>query len=230
MRYNTHFTAQIPTFSPNQAIGSDPRMKFLIEMLSVILFFAAYFLYQSIPTPIIETINNSAPISFIPGSSGDAIYFATLIGILVSGLVALLHLLRYQEIHKNKSFTFLAFLVLGGATIIFRDPAFIKWKPTVVNLAFALVFFASSFIGNKPLVERFMGNSIDAPKLIWQKLNIVWVSFFIMLAVLNLFVAYNFSEEFWVGFKLFGVIGLTILFIIMQMMWLSRYIIIKTEV
>ena len=204
-------------------------MKFFIELLSVLLFFAVYFLYRFIPAQIIEAINDVAPFTFTPGASSDAIYFATLIGIIASGIVALAHALKYRELHKNKTFTFLAFLVLGGATLLFRDPAFIKWKPTVVNLVFALLFFGSSFIGKKPLVERFMGNAIEAPKQIWQKLNTAWILFFITLAALNLYIAYNFSEEFWVGFKFFGVIGLTILFIITQMMFLSRYVVIKSE-
>ena len=204
-------------------------MKFFVELLSVILFFAAYFVYKFIPAEIVDTINNVAPFTFIPGNSSDSIYFATLIGIIASGLVALAHVLKYRELHKNKTFTFLAFLFLGGATLLFHDPDFIKWKPTVINLIFALLFFASYFIGKKPLVQRFMGNAIEAPKQIWQKLNLAWISFFITLAALNLYIAYSFSEEFWVGFKLFGVIGLTILFIIMQMMFLSRYIVVKSE-
>lgn len=204
-------------------------MKVFVELLSVILFAAAYVLYKFIPVSYIESVNNLVPFTFTPEQSSDAIYFATLVGILSSALVVIAHALQYWELNKNKFFAFMAFLVFGGATLLIRDPAFIKWKPTVVNLGFALVFFASTFIGQKPLVERFMGNAIDAPKTIWNKLNSAWILFFIAIATLNLFIAYNFSEEFWVGFKLFGVLGLTILFLIMQMMLLSRYIIVKSE-
>ena len=122
-------------------------------------------------------------------------------------------------------------LLINLAHLHFRpaQPAFIKWKPTVVNFGFALVFFVSFYVGKKPLVQRFMGHAIDAPKHIWNKLNTAWISFFITLALLNLYIAYNFSEEFWVGFKFFGVMGLTILFIIMQVMILNRYIAVKSE-
>lgn len=204
-------------------------MKVFVEFLSVILFAAAYVLYKFIPASYIESINYWVPFTFTPGQSSDAIYFATLVGILSSALVVIAHAFQHRELNKNKFFAFIAFLIFGGATLLIRDPAFIKWKPTVVNLGFALIFFASSYIGKKPLVERFLGNAIDAPKTIWNKLNTAWILFFVLIAALNLFIAYNFSEEFWVGFKLFGVLGLTILFLIMQMMLLSRYIIVKPE-
>ena len=204
-------------------------MKAFVEFLSVILFALAYVLYKFIPASAVEFVNALIPFTFTPGLQSDAIYFATVTGILVSALVALAHLLKYRELNKNKFFAFLAFLVLGGATLLIRDPAFIKWKPTLVNLGFALVFFASFYIGKKPLVERFMGNAIEAPRQIWIKINTAWILFFIAIAALNLLIAYNFSEEFWVGFKLFGVIGLTILFLVMQMFLLSRYIVIKSE-
>lgn len=204
-------------------------MKVFVEFLSVILFAAAYGLYTLIPESMIQSINNTVPFTFTPNLQSDAIYFATLIGILSSALVVLAHAFNYREINKNKMFAFLAFVVFGGATLFIRDPAFIKWKPTVVNLGFALVFFASTYIGKKPLVERFMGNAIEAPRPIWHKLNSAWILFFVVIAALNLFIAYNFSEEFWVGFKLFGVLGLTILFLIMQMILLSQYIVVKPE-
>ena len=85
------------------------------------------------------------------------------------------------------------------------------------------------FIGEKSLIERFLGNAIAAPKSIWIKLNLAWVVFFIAIAGLNLYIAYTFSEEIWVNFKLFGVIGLTILFMIIQMIILSRFMTTKPE-
>lgn len=204
-------------------------MKFFFELLPIILFFAAYKLYTLIPAPIIDSINAVLLFEFIPGESSNAIYFATLIAIIASGITVLIHALRHHELNKNQTITFVLFVIFGGATLLFRDPTFIKWKPTVINLVFALLFFASTFIGKKSLVERFMGNAIEAPKPIWNKLNTAWISFFVVIAALNLYIAYNYSEEIWVNFKLFGVIGLTILFLIMQMMLLSRYIIAKPE-
>ena len=120
-------------------------------------------------------------------------------------------------------------MVFGGATLFLHDPTFIKWKPTVINLAFALIFLGSMFIGDKPLAQRFLGNAVEAPRNTWNKLNTAWIIFFVFVAALNLYIAYNFSEEIWVNFKLFGMIGLTIAFIIIQMILLNRYISVKPE-
>jgi len=204
-------------------------MKFLFEMLPVILFFAAYKLYAMIPPSIIEAINQVMPFTLSPAEKADSIYFATLVGIFIAGITVLIHYIKTRSFEKNQTITFVLFLFFGGATLLLRDPTFIKWKPTVINLIFAAIFFGSMFIGKKSLIERFMGNAIEAPKSIWIKLNIAWVIFFIAIAALNLYIAYTFSEETWVNFKLFGVIGLTIVFMIIQMIFLSRFIANKSE-
>lgn len=204
-------------------------MKFLFEMLPVILFFAAYKLYAMIPPPIIESINQVMPFTLNPAEKADSIYFATLVGIIVAGIAVLIYYLKTKSFEKNQTITFVLFLLFGGATLFLRDPTFIKWKPTVINLIFALLFLGSMFIGKMSLIERFMGKAIEAPKAIWTKLNVAWVVFFIAIAVLNLYIAYTFSEETWVNFKLFGVIGLTIGFMIIQMIILNRYVIVKPK-
>lgn len=204
-------------------------MKFLIEFLPIILFFAAYKLYSLIPAPIIESINSLMPFSLTPGSEPDSIYFATLVAIVISGITVLIHFIRHRDFNKNQTITFVLFLIFGGATLLLRDPTFIKWKPTVINLVFALIFLGSTFIGDKPLAQRFLGGAIDAPRSILKKLNTAWIIFFVFVAVINLYIAYNFSEAIWVNFKLFGMIGLTIAFIIIQMIILSRYITVKPE-
>ena len=204
-------------------------MKFFFEFLPVILFFAAYKLYSLIPAPIIDTINSTAPFTLNAGKESDAIYFATLIAIIISGVTVLVHYLKHQSFNKNQTITFVLFIIFGGATIFLRDPTFIKWKPTVINMIFALIFLGSAFIGDKPLAQRFLGNAIEAPRSIWHKLNAAWIIFFVAVAAINLYIAYNFSEEIWVNFKLFGMMGLTFAFIIIQMVVLSRYISIKPE-
>lgn len=204
-------------------------MNFLFEMLPVILFFAAYKLYAMIPAPVIEAINRVMPFTLNAAEKADSIYFATLVGILVAGISVFIYYLKTRSFEKNQSITFILFLLFGGATLLLRDPTFIKWKPTVINLIFALIFLGSMFIGKMSLIERFMGKAIEAPREIWTKLNLAWVVFFIAIAGLNLYIAYAFSEEIWVNFKLFGVIGLTILFMIIQMIILNRYVIAKPK-
>lgn len=204
-------------------------MKFFIEFLPIILFFVAYKLYALIPSSIIESLNDIMPFTFIPGNESDSIYFATLVAIIISGITVLIHFIKHRGFNKKQTITFVLFVIFGGATLFLRDPTFIKWKLTVINLVFALLFFGSAIIGKKPLAQRFLGGAIEAPKTIWYKLNAAWIIFFISVAVINLYIAYNFSEEIWVNFKLFGMMGLTIIFIITQMLVLSRYIIVKTE-
>ncbi len=204
-------------------------MHLFIEFLPVILFFAAYQLYILIPVTVIEPINNVMPFTLHAGQESDAIYFATLIAILFSGITVLVYYLKHRTYNKNQVITFVLFILFGGATLMLRDPTFIKWKPTVINLIFAFIFLGSRFIGDKLLAQRFLGSAIDAPTHIWNKLNNAWIIFFIAIAAINLYIAYNFSEEIWVNFKLFGMIGLTFAFVIIQVMLLSRYISTKSE-
>jgi intracellular septation protein len=119
--------------------------------------------------------------------------------------------------------TLVLVVLLGGATLAFQDKAFIQWKPTIVNWLFAVGFLATQFIGDKTVVERLMGSSMELPKAIWSRLNLAWVAFFIAVGIVNLYVAYNFSEEIWVDFKLFGMLGLTILFIVLQGLYIAKH-------
>ena len=204
-------------------------MRLIIEFLPIIAFFAAYKFYTLMPEPVVESVNALMPFVFTAGNEADSIYFATLIAIVISGLMVLLHFIKHKDLNKNQTITFVLFIIFGGATIFLRDPAFIKWKPSVINLAFAGLFLGSAFIGKKSLAERLLGQAIKAPRRVWLTVNSAWVIFFIFVAAINLYIAYNFSEQIWVNFKLFGMTGLTVAFIILQMIFLSRYIAGKTE-
>ncbi|WP_210397600.1 septation protein A [Motiliproteus sediminis] len=132
--------------------------------------------------------------------------------------------LRTHKIEKMQLVTLVLVIVLGGATVLFQDKTFIQWKPTVVNWLFAAAFLGSQFIGSKSLVQRMMEASVTLPAPVWTRLNLAWVVFFVVMGGLNLFVAYTMSEEVWVNFKLFGMLGLTLVFIILQGVYLSRHI------
>jgi intracellular septation protein len=101
---------------------------------------------------------------------------------------------------------------------------FIKWKPTVINWLFAVVFLGSHWIGERPLVERMMSHAIKADRPVWMRLSWLWIGFFTGIGVLNLYVAYNYPEETWVNFKLFGMLGITLAFVVGQAFYLSRYV------
>ena len=173
-------------------------MKILLDFLPVIVFFAVYKYTNDI---LIATA------VLIP---------ATVLQMLYSWKVQ-------RKIETMQLVTLGLVVLLGGATLLFQDKAFIQWKPTVVNWLFALGFLGTQFIGNKTVVERLMGSSIEMEQRIWRKLNLVWVIFFVVLGIINIYVAYSFSEEAWVNFKLFGMLGLTLVFILAQGIYIYTF-------
>ncbi|BBG30515.1 inner membrane-spanning protein YciB [Zymobacter palmae] len=118
--------------------------------------------------------------------------------------------------------TLVLVLGFGAATLLLNDH-FIVWKPTVLNLVMALAFLLSPLFGKRqPLVQMMMGKEISLPSTVWHRLNIAWVVFFVALAIVNLLVYRFYGESVWVTFKLFGMLGLTVLFVLAQGIWLAR--------
>ncbi|PID41565.1 MAG: septation protein A [Proteobacteria bacterium] len=132
--------------------------------------------------------------------------------------------LKYRRVEKMHLITLVMVVIFGGLTVAFRDPTFIIWKPTAINWLFALVFFGSEFIGDKNIIRRMLESNLDLPELVWRNLNMAWAIFFFVAGALNIYVAFNFSQEFWVNFKVFGLLGLTFTFVIIQGLFLSKYL------
>ncbi len=119
----------------------------------------------------------------------------------------------------------LAILVIfGGLTLYLHNEQFIQWKPTVINWIFGAAFLGSQFFGEKTVVERLMSTQINLPNQIWRRLNLSWVTFFLIMGGANLYVMYNFDRDTWVNFKLFGMLGMTMVFLVIQSLFLSRHI------
>ena len=154
----------------------------------------------------------------------DDIIMATAILIPATIIQILYTWIKEHKIEKMQLVTLALVIVMGGATVVFQDKTFIQWKPTVVNWLFGIAFLGSQFIGAKTIIERIMSGNIELPGHAWKTLNLAWVFFFLAMGVINLIVAYNFSEETWVNFKLFGMLGLTIVFIVIQGLYMSKYI------
>ncbi|MFT5174656.1 MAG: intracellular septation protein [Gammaproteobacteria bacterium] len=131
--------------------------------------------------------------------------------------------LRYRKVENMHLVTLGLVVVLGGATLILDDQRFIQWKPTVVNWLFAGAFLASQFIGERPLIRRMLGSKVDLPVAIWTRLNLAWVVFFIAVGFINWYVFENYDLATWVDFKLFGMLGLTIAFVIAQSFYMMRH-------
>ncbi len=201
-------------------------MKQLFDFFPILLFFIIYKFFLDIPDDVILSINSIFPFMALqPGESAHAIYLATLTAILATLIQVLLTFAVSKRVEKMHVITLLLLLVFGGATLFLKDPVFIKWKPTAINWLFAIVFFGSHFIGRKPLVQRMMGHALEiSDDRVWTRLNQAWIGFFIFSGIANLVVAFNFSEDTWVDFKLFGLMGFTIIFVIAQAFYLSRYL------
>jgi intracellular septation protein len=153
------------------------------------------------------------------------IYMAVIVLMVLMGLILIVHRAQKKAITNMQWVSFILVLIFGGITLFFRNDIFIKWKPTVLNWGFGLAFLLSHFIGKKTLTERILSAAkFNAPKRVWMRLNISWVIFFILSGALNIFVAYQFSTDIWVNFKLFGLFGLTFIFAIGQAIYLKNHI------
>lgn len=174
-------------------------MQVLFEFLPLILFLGAY-LYKGIYFAI-GALMVAMPIGFV------------------------IKYVRTKKVDKMYMWSTIFLLVFGGSALYFRNADFIYWKPTAFYWAVAVAFLLSLWIGEKPLVRRFleMGGELPTDKIEagdWRRLNLIWVLFFAAMGIANIYVAYNYSEQFWVNFKVFGLLALTFIFMLAQGFWL----------
>lgn len=174
-------------------------MKILFDFLPIIVFFTVYKMTGNIVT---------ATAVLIP---------ATLIQVGYTWL-------KHKSVEKMHIISLALVVLLGGTTVLLGDGDFIKWKPTIVNGLFAIAFLGSQFIGDKNIIQRMMGDKLELPFKVWRSLNLAWVCFFIVSGATNLYVAFTYNEEVWVNFKLFGLLGMTVAFILLQGVYLSSHI------
>lgn len=178
-------------------------MKFLFDFFPILLFFIAFKMVED---------------------PKQGILVATGVAIVASFVQVGLFWAKHRRFERMHVITLALIVVLGGATLLLQDETFIKWKPTAVNWLFGLVFLVSQFVGSKPLVQRMMESNVELPQPVWSRLNISWVGFFITMGFVNLYVVYNYDTETWVNFKLFGMLGLTLVFVVVQAFYLARHI------
>ncbi len=164
---------------------------------------------------------------FFVGYKFFGIYVATGIAMTASLLQVIMHRLKHQRYEKMHLISMGLIMVLGGATLFFHNPWFIKWKPTGIYWLSSLVFLGSAYIGKKTLIQKMMEGNISLPKHIWGRLNTAWSLFFMIMGALNIYVAYHYDTDIWVNFKLFGGTGFTLLFVFFQALYLTRHIIEK---
>jgi intracellular septation protein len=173
-------------------------MKFLFDLFPVILFFAAFKLAD--------------------------IYVATAVAIGATFLqIGLLALLK-RRIEPMLWVSLAIIVVFGGATLVLRDELFIKWKPTVLYWLFGAVLAGSALLFRRNLMRSMLSTQVRLPDPVWARLNWSWIGFFAFMGVANLLVAFNFTTDQWVNFKLFGATGLMLVFVIGQALFLARHL------
>ncbi len=173
-------------------------MKFLFDLFPVILFFLAFKVYD--------------------------IFVATAVAIAAAIAQIGWLWLRHRQVDKMMWINLAIIVIFGGATLVSQNETFIKWKPTALYWLLATVLLVSNQIFRKNLVQTLLEKQIVLPMLVWNKLNLGWIGFFISMGCVNLYVAFSFSLDTWVTFKLFGATGLMFIFIILQVIMLGRYL------
>lgn len=173
-------------------------MKFLFDFFPIILFFAAF--------------------------KVSGIYAATAVTIAATfGQIGWVWF-KYRKVEPTLWMSLGVVVVFGGATLLFHDETFIKWKPTVLYWLFAAILAGAQLLQGKNLMRALMGKQMQLPDPVWDKVNWSWVGFFALMGVLNIVIAYRFSTDLWVDFKLFGSLGLTFAFVLGQSLLLARHL------
>ncbi|MCR4304927.1 MAG: septation protein A [Gallionella sp.] len=178
-------------------------MKLLFDLFPVILFFAAF--------------------------KFQGIYVATAAAIAATIAQIVWTKFRHGKVDTMLWVSFAIIAVFGGATLLLRDETFIKWKPSVLYWMFSAILLVSNIWFNKNLMKTLLQEKIALPLHAWHRLNLSWSLFFAVLGFINLYVAFNYSTDAWVNFKLFGFTGLMLVFILAQGAWLAKYVDEKKE-
>ncbi|MCR2746925.1 septation protein A [Limnobacter parvus] len=199
-------------------------MKLLLDFLPIVLFFVSFKWAgsnleqtQSLLEPLLTSVS-SAEIQ----TAQLPILLATVVAILATVLQIIYQKATGKKVENMQWIGLALIAVFGGATLILQNETFIKWKPTVLYLAMAAGFLIAYAFKRNP-IEMMMKGQVDLPAHAWATLLWAWVSFFVVMAVLNIVVAYTFSTEVWVDFKLFGSLGATLVFVVGQGIYMSKH-------
>ena len=172
-------------------------MKFLFDFFPILLFFIAY--------------------------KFGGIYVATGVAIAASFVQIGWVMARGKKVEPMMWVSLAIIVVFGGATLLLHNETFIKWKPTVLYWLFAAILLGGSWLFNKNIIRSMMAKQVSLPESVWNKLNLSWAAFFIVMGATNLYVAYNFSTDIWVDFKLFGSTAMMLVFVIAQSLVLAKH-------
>lgn len=173
-------------------------MKLLIDFFPILLFFVAFKvwgIYEATAVAIVATIVQIAYLRF-----------------------------KHGKVEPMQWVSLIVIVLFGGATLLAHDENFIKWKPTVLYWLMGGALLVGQLIFRKNFIKSLMGAQMQLPDPVWNTLNWAWTAFFAVMGVLNIWIAFNFDTDTWVNFKMFGGLGLMLLFVIAQALYLSRYL------
>lgn len=206
-------------------------MKFLFDMFPVILFFITLKVAEKAASAslVLGKILGFLGITASVKPDLVPVMLAT-IAVIIGSLLQIAWIkLRHGKVDKALWLSALLVVVLGGMTLYFQDDTFIKWKPTVLYWSFAVALVAADLIWHKNFIKTMMGADIGLPEKVWRNMNLSWAIFFVVLGVINLYVAFNYSIDTWASFKLFGTMGLMFVFVIAQSLVINKYITVEDK-
>lgn len=202
-------------------------MRLLSDFLPILLFFGTFKVAEARPDEAAAFATSQLGALVSGGTVGAAeapVLLATVVVILATVLQVGWRLSRGRRVEPMLWVSVALVVVLGGLTVWFHNATFIKWKPSVLYWAMGLTLWGSQVLFRRNLLRALMGQQVDLPTRVWQRLNFAWVAFFAFMGLLNLWVAHTWSTEVWVDFKLFGGLGLLLIFTLAQGLLISRYV------
>lgn len=199
-------------------------MKLILDFLPILLFFISFKWAGNNPETaqhLIEPILGSISSATIQ-TAQLPILLATMVAVVSTALLIIYQKATDKKVENMQWIGLALIVVFGGATLILQNETFIKWKPTVLYLAMAAGFLIANALRRNP-IELMMKGQVELPKHAWVNLLWAWVGFFILMAILNIVVAYSFSTDVWVDFKMFGSLGATLVFVLGQGFYMSKH-------
>jgi intracellular septation protein len=202
-------------------------MKFFFDFLPIILFFGVFKIADSNAEAAARYATEHLGFAVSGGLVGvdeAPVLLATVVVMIATLLQITGLLLARRKVDTMLWVTFGLIAVLGGATIWFHNPTFIKWKPSALDWAMALALWLSQALFGKNLLQALVGEQMELPHAVWRRLNFAWIAFFTLMGVINLYVAYTYSTSTWATFKVFGLTGLMLAFMVAQGFYIARYL------
>lgn len=198
-------------------------MKLLFDLFPVILFFAAFKYSEKNPETAASWVASLLGSALVDVKQAPILLATVVVIAATVAQIAWVHF-RHGKVDKMLWISLGLVVVFGGLTLAFQNESFIKWKPTILYWIFAGSMAFSALLLKKNPIKAMLGEQLTLPEPVWGKLNLAWIAFFAVMGVLNLVIAFNFPTDTWVNFKLFGGMGLMLVFVLGQGMLLSKYI------